>query len=92
MKKTEFKKIVADGIARDKQFLVVKIETEGNPAPEIIVNPYDNINAKIAYYDKAYSDNMELIGRKGTPGDGKRIHITDALMTSNLNDLSWFIY
>lgn len=89
MKKTEFKQIVADGQARNKNFLAVKIETEGNPGPEIIVNPAENFAAKVAYYDKAYNDDMELIAAKNS---GKLIRITDALMTSNLNDLSWFVY
>lgn len=89
MTKTKFKKIVEDGVFRGKQFLIVKIETEGNPGPEIIVNPSDNINAKMAYYDKAYNDDLELISAKAS---GKLIRITDAIMTSNLNDLSWFVY
>lgn len=89
MKKTEFKKIVADGQARNRNFLVVKIETEGNPGPEVIVNPAENFAAKMAYYDKAYNDDMELIHAKES---GKLIRITDALVTSNLNDLNWFVY
>lgn len=89
MKKAEFKNIVADGVSRNKEFLVVKIETEGNPGAEIILNPAVNIAAKMAYYDKAYNDDLELIAAKN---NGKSIRITDALMTSNLNDLTWFVY
>lgn len=89
MKKAEFKKIVQDGTNRNKNFLAVRIETEGNPGPEIILNPAENIAAKMAYYDKAYNDDMELIHAKES---GKLIRITDALMTSNLNDLNWFVY
>lgn len=89
MKKVNFKKIVEDGVYRDRRFLAVKIETEGNPGPEIIVNPSENINAKMDYYDKAYNDDMELISAKAS---GKLIRITDAIMTSNLNDLTWFAY
>lgn len=89
MKKSNFQKIVEEGVFRGKQFLVVKIETEGNPGPEIIVNPSENINAKMAYYDKAYNDDMELISAKTS---GKLIRIIDAIMTSNLNELSWFVY
>ena len=89
MNKAKFKKIVEDGVYRGKQFLAVKIETEGNPGPEIIVNPSENINAKMAYYDKAYNDDLELISAKTS---GKLIRITDAIMTSNLNDLMWFVY
>ena len=89
MKKADFKNIVADGVFHGKAYLAVKIETEGNPGAEIIVNPEINIGAKMAYYDKAYNDDLELIAAKT---NGKLIRITDALMTSNLNDLSWFVY
>ena len=89
MKKANFKKIIEEGVYRGKQFLAVKIETEDNPGAEIIINPSDNINAKMAYYNKAYNDDMELIAAKQS---GKVIKITDAIMTSNFNDLSWFIY
>ena len=89
MKKSEFKKLVLDGLERGKNFLVVKIETEGNPAAEIILNPSENIAAKMAYYDKAYNDDLELIAAKN---NGKSIRIIDALMTSNLIDLTWFVY
>lgn len=89
MKKAEFKKIVQDGTNRYKNFLAVRIETERNPGPEIILNPAENIAAKMAYYDKAYNDDMELIHAKES---GKLIRITDAIMTSNFNDLNWFVY
>lgn len=89
MNKRKFKEIINEGISRKRSFMVVKIETEGNPAPEIIINPADNFSQKMKYYDKAYNDNMELITAKEA---GKTIKIIDALMTSNLNDLSWFAY
>lgn len=89
MRKTEFKQIVDDGIKRDRRFMVVKIETEGNAAFEIIINPSENFAAKSAYYGKAYNDDMELIQAKAS---GKLIRITDVLMTSNLSDLNWFAY
>lgn len=89
MDKTKFLNIIKEGIDRRRSFMVVKIVTEGNPGPEIIVNPAENFDQKIKYYDKAYNDNMELIKAKEA---GKLIKITDVLMTSNLNDLSWFAY
>jgi hypothetical protein len=89
MQKVKFNQVVEDGLKCGKLFLVVKIETEGNLGAEVIVNPAENFAAKVAYYDKAYNDNMELITAKNT---GKSIRITDVLMTSNLNDLNWFIY
>lgn len=89
MKKAKFDEIVAEGISRGRNFMVVKIATEGNPGPEIIVNPAENFRAKLSYYDKAYNDDMELIAAKNA---GKSVRIVDALMTSNLNDLNWFAW
>lgn len=89
MRKTDFNDVVNDGVARGRQYIAVKIITEGNPAPEIIINPSENFDQKIAYYNKAYDDNMELISAKEK---GKSIRIEDVLITSNLNDLSWFVY
>lgn len=89
MRKQEFTQIVNEGIGRNKNFMVVKIETEGNPAPEIIINPAENFDQKMKYYLGAYNEDMELIKAREA---GKLIKITDVLMTSNLNDLSWFAY
>lgn len=89
MKKQEFNEIVKEGIGRGRQFLVVKISTEGSEAPEIIINRAENFSQKLAYYDKAYNDDMELIRAKAS---GKLITIDDALMTNNLAELNWFVY
>lgn len=89
MLKAQFKKIVEDGRARGKLFMVVKIETEGNPGPETIINGQENFAAKLSYYDKAYNDDMELIAAKN---NGKSVQIVDVLMTNNFNDLNWFAY
>lgn len=89
MNKATFNQIVEEGRNRGKLFMVVKIETEGNPGPEIIINPADNFAAKLSYYNKAYTDEMELIAAKNA---GKSVRIVDALMTSNLADLNWFAY
>lgn len=88
MTKTELKKVVQDGTVRYKAFFVLKIETQGHIAPEIIVNPSENVEAKLIYIDKAYNENLELIKAKEA---GKLIRITDAIMTSNLADLNWFV-
>lgn len=89
MLKSKFNQVVEDGRARDKLFMVVKIETEGSPGPEVIVNGRENFAAKLAYYNKAYNDDMELIAAKN---NGKSVRIVDVLMTSNLIDLNWFAY
>ena len=89
LNKADFKRIVKDGVSRNREFMVVKIETENNPKPEIIINSFENFAAKMAYYTKAYNDGMELINAKE---NGKSIRIVDVLMTSNLADLKWFAY
>lgn len=89
MTKAEFTQTVNEGIQRDKYFMVVKIETEGNPAPEIIINPKENFKQKTDYYVSAYNDDMELIKAKES---GRLIKITEVLLTSNLLDLNWFAY
>lgn len=89
MTKDNFLNIVADGQQRCRNFMAVKIETEGNPAPEIIINSSENFKQKIAYYKSAYNNNMELIKAKES---GKLIKITDVIMTNNFHDLSWFVY
>lgn len=89
MNKAKFKQIVEEGRERGKLFMVVKIETEGNLAPETIINGHENFVAKLSYYDKAYNDDMELIAAKN---NGKSIRIVDVLMTNNLSDLNWFAY
>ena len=89
MKKTEFIEKINEGISRGKNFMVVKIATESNPAPEIIINSAENFGKKLGYYRNAYNDDLELISAKS---NGLSIKITDVLMTSNLNDLSWFVY
>lgn len=89
MRKSEFKEIVQDGINRGRAFMAVKIRTQGNSGPEIIINGAENFKQKLAYYNKAYNDDMELIKAKES---GKLITIEDVLITSNLNDLNWFAY
>ena len=89
MTKAYLNKVIEDGRRRGKCYMVVKVVTEGNPGPEIIVNPAENFDAKTTYYNKAYNEDLELISAKNA---GKSVRISDALMTSNLNDLNWFIY
>lgn len=89
MKKQEFNEIVKEGIGRGRQFLVVKISTEGCEAPEIVITMAENFRQKLAYYNKAYNNNMELINSRVL---GKLITVEDALMTNNLAELNWFVY
>ena len=89
MNKEKFKRIVDEGIERERNFMIVKIVTEGSPAPEIIINPSENFTDKVRYYLNNYTDDMELINAKKA---GRSVRIVDVLMTRNLNDLAWFVY
>lgn len=89
MKKADFRHAVEYGRRCGKRFMVVKIATEGNPAPEIIINPAENFREKLAYYDKAYNNDLELLSAKTV---GKSVRIVDVLMTNNFIDLNWFAY
>lgn len=39
-------------------FVGVKIEMEGFPQPEVIINKGENIESKLAYYKKTYDENL----------------------------------
>lgn len=43
-----------------KKYVGVKIQMEGFPKPEIIINEYGNFDSKFAYYKKAYNDDLTL--------------------------------
>ena len=42
------------------KYVGIKIETRGSKAPEIIINPNENFDAKFEYYKKAYTDDLVL--------------------------------
>lgn len=42
------------------KFIGVLIETRGSNAPEIIINPAENFDAKLEYYKKAYTEDLVL--------------------------------
>ena len=41
-------------------FVAVKVQMQGFEKPDIIINQFDNIKEKLAYYKKAYNDNLTL--------------------------------
>lgn len=47
------------------KFVAVRIEMEGFPEAEIIVNPIINADSKIAYYKKTYDENLNHKHAKG---------------------------
>jgi hypothetical protein len=46
-------------------FVGVKIEMDGFPQPEVIINKAENIESKLAYYKKTYDENLN---HKFAPG------------------------
>lgn len=48
-----------------ESFVGVKIEMDGFPQPEVIINKNENIESKLAYYKKTYDENLN---HKFAPG------------------------
>ncbi|CUU45551.1 hypothetical protein [Clostridium beijerinckii] len=42
------------------KYVGVKIQMQGFPKPEIIINEHENFDSKFAYYKKAYNDDLTL--------------------------------
>ena len=40
-------------------FVGVLVQVEGNPLPELIINPSENFDSKLDYYKEVYNDNLE---------------------------------
>ena len=44
----------------NSMFIGVKIQMQGFPECEVIINPSENFDTKLAYYKKAYNDTLTL--------------------------------
>jgi hypothetical protein len=75
-----FKKAMKD----KANYIAVKIETKGCKAPEVIINPYENFETKLDYYQNAYSDDLAL-------KNCKDIKITDFMAAYNFEELEHLI-
>lgn len=64
----------------NQNFVGVLIQTPGSEKPELIVNEHENIDAKLAYYKKAYNEDLTLKAVNG-------IKIIGYAFSSNLNYL-----
>lgn len=84
MNKQKFKQIVEEGIARRRNFMVVKIREVKAVAPKIVIVQDVDVKLTVGEYLKATNDDM-VFTKTGNK-------IEDVLFTSNLNDLSWFAY
>lgn len=65
MKKSELEILFRNAKTEKAAYVAVEIQTEGNSQTEIIINPYENVEDKLAYYMSAYDDDLTLIATKG---------------------------
>jgi len=84
MNKASFNEIVNDGLNRGREFLLVKIMEPEAVNPTITVIHKDMVKKKVKEYMKVTNNDLVF---KDT---GNKIE--DALATSNLNELKWFVY
>jgi len=47
-------------VDEDCDYVAVKIQMQGFEKPEIIINQRENFQTKLAYYKKAYNDDLAL--------------------------------
>ena len=57
---TELENIFQEAKKKDAKYVMVKIAMQGFEKPEVIVNPKENIDSKLAYYKKAYKEDLHL--------------------------------
>lgn len=84
MNKATFNEIVNDGLNRGKEFLLVKIMEPDTVNPIVTIIPKELVKKKVNEYMRATNNDLVF---KDT---GYKIE--DALTTSNLNELNWFVY
>lgn len=46
---------------KEKKAFAVSVSVPNCVKPEIIINPWENLEYKLDYYKKAYNDNLELV-------------------------------
>lgn len=85
MNKSALKAVFINAKVEDARYIGVRIETEGNSQPEIIINPKENFDAKFDYYMSAYDDDLILISAKGK----KNIRITDIAQGNAFEDIEY---
>lgn len=56
----ELDKCFNEAMFRESKYVGVKIEMQGFPKPEIIINVNENFNSKLQYYKKAYNQDLTL--------------------------------
>lgn len=60
MKIGNLEKCFYEASQKDAKYVGVKIQMQGVPKPEIIINENENFDSKFDYYKKAYNDDLTL--------------------------------
>lgn len=59
-RKEELNEVFEAAIKNEDDYIAIAVETHGNPEWEIIINPIENYEQKLAYYQNAYNDDLVL--------------------------------
>lgn len=84
MNKKLFERHIYEGLRRDREFMVVKIKSESDVNPRIVIVRGEDIEPTYNRYMEHTDNNMVF----ENTGD----IIEDVMLTNNLNDISWFAY
>ena len=57
---TDLENTFNQAIGLGVNYIGVRIWIQGFDEPEVIINPKENFESKLAYYKKAYNDNLTL--------------------------------
>lgn len=88
MTKAAFEEIYRRGCMSGAAYMIVKIDHEGNPKPEIRITAAENFALQKEYYDRVFDDDLYYIPAKHA---GKTVRIIHVIMTSDLiKDLALF--
>ena len=60
MKIENLEKCFYEASRQDKKYVGVKIQMQGFPKAEIIINENENFDSKFDYYKKAYNEDLTL--------------------------------
>ena len=85
MNKSALKALFINAKVEGARYIGVKIATEGNSEPEIIINPEKNFDSKFDYYMSADDDDLILISAKGK----KEIRITGVAQGNTFEDIEY---
>ncbi|WP_294376922.1 hypothetical protein [uncultured Clostridium sp.] len=56
----DLEKCYDEAVKNEENFVGVKIQMQGYPKPEIIINPSENFSKKLEYYKNSYNEDLTL--------------------------------